>query len=267
MPASYGRYYEPFVGGGALFFRLAPERAVISDFNEDLITTYLAVRDDVEFLIEDLQKFIPFHGPDQYATVRRNWNESHHEWPVYQRASAFIYLNKTCFNGLWRVNRSGEFNVPMGRYKNPAICAVDDLRAASRVLARAEIRCGDFAAALHDVSAGDFVYFDSPYDDTFTAYTADSFGSDDQRRLAETARRLVSQGVQAMLSNSDTPLIRDLYQGFNIDVVKCGRAINSDASKRGAVDELIITGGYAPRLTLTNQSDFAKVAGFSEPAK
>jgi len=181
--------------------------------------------------------------------MRTRWNDRDAQWSTPERAAAFIYLNKTCFNGLWRVNRSGAFNVPIGRYTDPPICVPEALRAAQQVLSRAEIRRADYRTAVKDARAGDFLYFDPPYDPVtttanFTSYTADHFGADEQRELAETARELVSRGCQVMLSNSDTPFIRSLYKGFRVDRVKCPRAINSNAAKRGDVDEVIVTGGY-----------------------
>lgn len=245
MPAQYGRYYEPFAGGAALFFRLVPERAVLADLNLDLVTVYSVVKLDVEGLIRCLEHHANCHSRDYYYAERERWNE----WTPgscsgAERAASFIYLNKTCFNGLWRVNRDGGFNVPMGKYKKPAICVPNALRAASRALAQAEVRHGRYENSLDDAQPGDFVYFDPPYDGTFTAYTADAFGPDQQRELAEAARALVGYGVQVMLSNSDTPFVRELYADFRVDTVQCGRGINSDTTKRGAVNELIITGGY-----------------------
>jgi DNA adenine methylase len=170
-------------------------------------------------------------------------------WTSSERAATFIYLNKTCFNGLWRVNRSGAFNVPIGRYVDPPICVPDALRNAQAILGRAELRHGDYRAAVADAARGDFLYFDPPYDPltptaSFTSYTIDAFGAEQQRELAETARMLVGKGCRVMLSNSDTPFIRSLYKGFKIDRVKCARAINSNAAKRGDVDEVIVVGGY-----------------------
>jgi DNA adenine methylase len=170
-------------------------------------------------------------------------------WSTPERAAAFIYLNKTCFNGLWRVNRSGAFNVPIGRYTDPPICVPEALRAAQQVLSRAEIRRADYRTAVTDARAGDFLYFDPPYDPitptaNFTSYTADAFGPDQQHELADTARALVAKGCRVMLSNHDTPFIRSIYKGMRIDRVKCSRAINSNAAKRGDVDEVIITAGY-----------------------
>ena len=248
-PERFGRYFEPFAGGAAMFFRLAPVSAVLSDFNRDLIATYRAIADDVDGVIRRLEIHRRHHDEDHYYQLRARWNDGGVAWSAIDRAAAFIYFNKTCFNGLWRVNRAGAFNVPMGRYVDPPICVPPALRAAAAVLARADLRCGDFREAVADAGAGDFVYFDPPYDPVsktanFTSYTTDCFGDDHQRALAELARELVARGCQVMLSNSDTPFVRSLYGGFRVDRVKCPRAINSDASRRGDVDEVVIVGGY-----------------------
>jgi DNA adenine methylase len=247
MPAHHGRYYEPFVGGGALFFRVAPERAVLADVNSDLVGLYTAVSTDVGAVIRRLQAHRDAHDERHYYNIRARWNDPEISWSQADRAAAFIYLNKTCFNGLWRVNRAGDFNVPIGRYTDPPICVPEALRAAQAALSRADLRCCDYRAAVRDAERGDFVYFDPPYDPVsttanFTSYSASAFGADDQRALADTARMLVTRGCHVMLSNSDTPFIRTLYRGFKIDRVKCARAINSNASRRGEVDEVIVTG-------------------------
>ena len=249
MPDGFGRYYEPFIGGAALFFRVAPERAVLNDFNADLIGLYTAVKRDVASVIKRLEHHRTAHSEAHYYDTRTRWNDRELAWTSSERAATFIYLNKTCFNGLWRVNRSGAFNVPIGRYVDPPICVPDALRAAQAILARAELRHGDYRAAVADAARGDFLYFDPPYDPltptaSFTSYTTDAFGPDQQRELAETARMLVGKGCRVMLSNSDTPFVRSLYKGFKIDRVKCSRAINSNAAKRGDVDEVIVVGGY-----------------------
>ena len=249
LPERFGRYFEPFVGGAALFFRLAPQRAVLSDSNPDLIGLYTCVRADVAGVIKKLEHHRAAHSEAHYYATRTRWNDRERSWSSAERAATFIYLNKTCFNGLWRVNRSGAFNVPIGRYTDPPICVPDALRAASRALAGASLRCGDYQAAAAEAERGDFLYFDPPYDPltptaSFTSYTADAFGPDDQRALAELARGLVARGCKVMLSNSDTPFVRSLYKGFKIDRVKCARAINANAQRRGEVDEVIVTGGY-----------------------
>ena len=248
VPERFGRYYEPFAGGAALFFRLAPRRAVLADSNADLIGLYGALATDVAGVIRRLQHHRDAHDERHYYATRAKWNDRDASWPAAERAAAFVYLNKTCFNGLWRVNRSGDFNVPIGRYTDPPICVPEALRAASAVLSRAELRNTDYRAAVADAEPGDFVYFDPPYDPVtttanFTSYTAVAFDADDQRALADCARDLVARGCRVMLSNSDTPFIRSIYKGLKIERVKCARAINSNASKRGEVDEVLITGG------------------------
>ncbi|HEX3759417.1 MAG TPA: DNA adenine methylase [Kofleriaceae bacterium] len=249
MPERFGRYYEPFAGGAALFFRVAPERAVLADSNPDLIGLYTCLARDAAGVIRRLEHHREAHCEAHYYATRTRWNDREASWSSADRAATFIYLNKTCFNGLWRVNRAGAFNVPIGRYTDPPICVPQALRAASAVLADADLRCGDYHAAVADARRGDFVYFDPPYDPiaptaNFTSYTTDAFGADDQRALADVARGLVGRGCQVMLSNSDTPFVRSLYRGFQIDRVKCSRAINSNAAKRGEVDEVIITAGH-----------------------
>jgi DNA adenine methylase len=249
MPPTYRRYYEPFAGGAALFFRAAPARAVLADSNADLIGLYTAVAGNVEAVIRRLEQHRARHDQRHYYETRARWNDHAASWDAIGRAAAFIYLNKTCFNGLWRVNRAGDFNVPIGRYTDPPICVPETLRAAHAALGRARLRCADYLEAVADAERGDFLYFDPPYDPVtttanFTSYTAGAFGPDDQRALAEAARALVARGCRVMLSNSDTPFIRSLYRGFRIDRVKCARAINSNASRRGEVDEVIVVGGY-----------------------
>jgi DNA adenine methylase len=249
LPERFGRYFEPFAGGAALFFRVAPERAVLADSNPDLIGLYTCLGRDVAGVIRKLEHHRAAHSEAHYYATRTRWNDRELSWSSADRAATFIYLNKTCFNGLWRVNRSGAFNVPIGRYTDPPICVPDTLRAASTLLGRATLRCGDYRAAVAEARRGDFVYFDPPYDPvtptaSFTSYTADAFGPEHQRALADTARLLVARGCRVMLSNSDTLFIRSLYKGFRIDRVKCARAINSNAAKRGDVDEVIVVGGY-----------------------
>ena len=249
MPDKFARYYEPFVGGAALFFRVSPERGVLADYNADLIGLYSMLAKDVSSVIKRLEYHRDHHEESHYYSVRERWNDREVHWATADRAATFIYLNKTCFNGLWRVNRSGAFNVPIGRYTDPPICVPDTLRAAHDVLARAQLKCCDYRTAVEDARKNDFVYFDPPYDpvnttSNFTSYTNSAFGHDQQRELAETARMLVARGCKVMLSNSDTPFIRSLYKGFGIDRVMCSRAINSNASKRGDVAEVIVVGGY-----------------------
>ena len=247
-PDRYRRYFEPFLGGAALFFRLAPRLPVLSDSNTDLINVYRCVANHVEAVIVRLEAHRAAHSDEYYYQMRERWNQPGGLSADVNRAAAFIYLNKTCYNGLWRVNSRGKFNVPVGRYESPSILDAGGLRAASMLLCRAELRTASFDQAVAEVSAGDFVYFDPPYhplSDTarFTSYTAESFGPEDQRQLAEVARRLMLRGATVLVSNSDTQFVRDLYRGFDIDVVNCPRAINSKAGKRGPQRELLIRGG------------------------
>lgn len=246
-PTSFRRYYEPFFGGGALFFKLAPKAASISDLNGGLVEMYRTVANDVEDVIDALAKHRGNHSEEHYYQVRELWNQDHYATPV-ERAAAFIYLNKTCYNGLWRVNRSGRFNVPVGRYTNPAIYEPALLRSSAALLRRARLQNAPYLEAVADAGKGDFVYFDPPYHpvsstSNFTSYTSSGFSEDDQAMLAETAHKLVERGATVMLSNNDTPLIRKLYKGLRVDKVLCARAINSNASKRGAVAEVIAVGG------------------------
>ncbi len=245
-PSSYRRYFEPFVGGGALFFRLAPDDAVLNDRNADLITTYRCIAWNVEAVIKRLQAHKAQHGETHYYQVRERFNDRSRKSSDIERAATFIYLNKTCYNGLYRVNQGGDFNVPMGRYTDPPICDAPRLRAASRVLQQADLRSGHYADAVDGARSGDLVYFDPPYHPVsetanFTSYTTDCFDENDQRQLADVTRLLDARGCTVMVSNSDTPFIRALYRDFTITRVTCARAINSNAASRGAVNEVIVT--------------------------
>lgn len=246
VPKQFGRYYEPFAGGAALFFGLAPERAVLGDINADLIETYRAVAEDPAGVIRILRGHAREHSAEHYYRTRDRWNAQRARWTCARVGAGLIYFLKTCFNGLWRVNRSGEFNVPLGRYENPTICEPEVLRTAHAAFRRTELRAGDFRSTVADIERGDFCYFDPPYlpassTSNFTSYSRDGFGLEDQQALADTARRLVARGAYVVLTNSDVPTVRRLYRGFRIETVKVARSINSDASGRGEVSELIIT--------------------------
>ena len=242
--ASRMRHVEPFVGGGALFFSRLPKRALLTDINPALVGTYTAIRDDVSGVIHALRGLAARHSKDRYYEVRERYNRSP-RITTAKRAAMFIYLNKTCFNGLHRVNRKGEFNVPIGSYKNPRILNEDALNAASRALQAAHLRCASFEALLEHAKPGDFVYFDPPYEPvsetaSFTSYARDGFSREDQTRLRDVYSALDRRGCKLMLSNSDVPFIRKLYQGFHIDTVAAPRAINCNASKRGKVSEVVV---------------------------
>jgi len=233
-------YIEPFLGGGAVFFHLLPQKAILIDNNFELINFYRVARDNLEELLSDLDKHK--NTPDYYYEIRA---VDVNKLDKVQRASRFLYLNKTGYNGLWRVNRKGQFNVPYGRYKNPNIKDEDNLRKVSEALKRAEIIHGDFSLAKEYVTKRTFIYFDPPYHPlsntaNFTSYTSDSFDADDQKRLAKLFRELDEKGCMLMLSNSDTPFIKKLYQGRNIAKVYARRAINCKGDKRGPISELVI---------------------------
>ena len=235
------RYYEPFLGAGALLFDLSPRRAVVNDANQELISAYQALRTDCEAVIALLEEHRARHCPAYFYQVRGMDRDP--RFP--QRAARLIYLNQTCYNGLHRVNSRGYFNVPYGRYTSPTICEPDTLRAVSAYLrqSRITLRSGDFAAAVQGARRDSFVYFDPPYHSpdkaNFTSY-AGSFGNDEHLRLRDLFAALTRRGVPCLLSNSDTPFIRQIFAGYPIDTIQARRAINSDAAQRGAVNEVLI---------------------------
>jgi len=244
LPKSYKNYYEPFLGGGAVFFHLQPNVALLTDINAELITTYCCVRDNVEELIYILKEHKNRHNRDYYYSVRANF-----EFTGLEQAARLIYLNKTCFNGLYRVNSQGKFNVPLGRYENPNICPEDLLRAASAALSTSEIKQADFADILnYATSSDDFVFCDPPYHPIsntsyFTGYSQNSFDKKDQECLRDICVELASRGVKVMVCNSDCEFIRSLYKqiNFNIHLIEAARSINSNIKKRGMIYELLIT--------------------------
>ncbi len=238
------RHVEPFMGGGALFFARAPKRALLCDINVDLVDTYKAVRDEVEVVLRHLKKLAKTHGEDGYYLARERYNTRDHATSA-ERAALFIYLNKTCFNGLYRVNKSGHFNVPMGRYAKPAIADADTLRAASGRLQGVDVRCTPFQGLVEFAKPGDFIYMDPPYEPVsrtanFTAYARDGFSQDDQRKLRDVFRELDRRGSKLMLSNSNAAFIRELYSGYQIDEVMAARAVSCDPEKRGPVVEVVV---------------------------
>jgi len=242
----FRRYHEPLVGGGALFFELVRQkrvdrrRAYLSDNNPNLTYTYLSIKQDVDRVIELLRLHEERNSESYYYEVRSNVPAD-----LYERAARIIYLNKTCYNGLYRENQKGEFNTPYGRYKNPTICDEDNLRAVADALKKATIECRSFETVLDRAEPADLVYFDPPYHPvsttaSFTAYDKGGFGEESQRRLAEVVAQLTDNGVNAIVSNSWTPFVRDLYKDFEIDRVLANRAVNSRADRRGKVSEALI---------------------------
>jgi DNA adenine methylase len=240
-PQKFGTYYEPFIGGGALFFELAPKRAVIADSNERLVRTYRGIRNSVEKVIQRLRG-LPYEK-EFFLKYRAEPIDSGTDDDV---AAWFIYLNKTGFNGLYRVNSRNIFNVPFGRYTNPNICDEQTLRACSKVLGNAEILLGDFEVAVAGARKGDFAYFDPPYvplsrSSNFTSYTAGGFTMDDQERLRDTALALKKRGIHVLLSNSSAVEVFQLYRkSFECVPVDATRSVNSKADQRGAIQELLI---------------------------
>ncbi|MFN7971675.1 MAG: DNA adenine methylase [Acidobacteriota bacterium] len=247
LPASFGRYFEPFIGGGAVYFDLANRGllrngATISDANEDLVNVYRIIQDDVEALVKELLK-----GPYEYTSSIyyeiRAWVPE--KLPAVKRAARLIFLNRTGFNGLYRTNSKGQFNVPFGRFTNPKIVDPPLLRSVAKALRGTEIACRPFEAVLDEARSGDFVYFDPPYvplskSAFFTSYAKGDFREADQRRLGEVVRALLSRGVAVRVSNSDTPLVREIYAGLPMAQVSAARSINSKASRRGPITELLV---------------------------
>ncbi len=245
-PPTFRRYHEPFVGGGALFFHLAqrktlPAGAILSDNNERLIRTYRGVRDSVEDVIQKLKTYP--HEKEFYLQMRN--------LPIDQGSDAdvaawLIYVNRTGFNGLYRVNQKNQFNVPFGDYEKPKICDPENLRSCSRALEKTEIRCEPFDLVAERASRGDFVYFDPPYvplspTSSFTSYTANGFCLTHQQKLADVARSLKARGVHVMVSNSSASLVRELYaEGFDTVEVQAARSVNSRGNGRGKVTELLM---------------------------
>ncbi len=252
-PIQFGNYFEPFVGSGAVFFHLYSLRAQqqidakfscvrLSDTNAELINCYRIVRDDLRSLVELLTEHRRLHSHEHYYEVR---SQSTERMSRVERAARLIYLNKTCYNGLYRVNRKGQFNVPMGSYKNPSIFDLEELAAASYALQEVDIEESRFDEVVRFARRGDFVYFDPPYHPlsataSFTSYTADGFGRDDQIRLSEVFKMLDGMGCFVMLSNSLTQETKSLYEGFSTQPVSATRAINSKADRRGKISELVI---------------------------
>lgn len=247
VPDFTGIYCEPFIGGAALLFELQPEKAVVNDANPQLIEVYEVIRDNPEELIASLKKHE--NTPEYYYAIREMDRDKvgfARKTPV-ERASRFIYLNHTCFNGLYRVNSKGEFNVPFGKYKKPVICDEDNIRAVSRYFNRADIRffTGDFADVLKNLPEDSFVYLDPPYvplspTASFTSYTAGGFNSKDQERLKGECDRLNERGIKFLESNSDTEYCRELYREYAVETVSVRRNINADASKRSGTTEILI---------------------------
>ncbi len=248
FPSKFERYFEPFVGAGAVFFRLARGKHIrtahLADINEDLVLAYRTVRDQVQTVLGLLEDHQKRHDKEHYLASRTRFNAERIE--DVERVALLIYLNKTCFNGLYRVNRKGEFNVPMGAYKKPDIANHKRLRAASAALQGVSIQAADFQTTLANVDTGDFVYLDPPYvpltsTANFTAYAKDGFTFKDQCLLADEFRRLDKRGAKVMLSNHATDELKALYEGYEVTTLPARRMINSRADRRDTpVEEVVI---------------------------
>lgn len=235
MPAKYETYCEPFIGGGALFFAVAPERAYLADMNFSLVLTYAAVCHEVESVIKLLKVHASRHSKDHYLSARvRIGKESD---PV-KIAALLIYLNKTCYNGLYRVNKSGEFNVPIGSYSNPTILDEDNLRACSKELHGTEIKQHDFSHT--PIRKGNFYYLDPPYHKVYSSYDSSGFLDPHHKKLAAFCTKLDRAGAFFILSNSDTPFVQNLYKGFIIERIQAGRFVSCKGDGRGKETELLI---------------------------
>ncbi len=244
LPPVFNNYFEPFIGGGALLFSLQPKNAHICDLNLELINCYEVIKNQVDELIVELKQH---QYEKQYYYQMRNVdrNPSFEQWSAVKKASRMIFLNKSCFNGLYRVNSQGQFNVPFGRYTNPKILDPENLKACSKVLAGTSIKRSSFLDIESDLAQGDFVYFDPPYvplSDTssFTSYNAHGFGVQMQHELFAMCQRLDQKGIMFMLSNSSASFVLDLYREFRIELVPAARTINSKSNLRGKINEVII---------------------------
>lgn len=250
VPYEYNTYFEPFVGGGALLFELSPKKAVINDYNEELINVYKCIKDEEKFdaMCRELDHHESNHSEEYYYEIRNidRDKKKFNKLADYKRAARTIYLNKACFNGLYRVNSKNEFNVPFGKktkvntYEGPNLGIVHCLLNVYDI----QLLSIDFEEAVKDAKAGDFIYFDPPYDSetsTFNSYTENGFGKEEQIRLARVFKELADRGCYVMLSNHNTKLVNELYEGFNIHVIEAKRNINANGKKRGKVEEVIIT--------------------------
>ncbi len=246
IPNEYNTYYEPFIGGGAVLFSLQPENAVINDINSELINVYRVIKNNLNELLEDLKKH---KNNEQYFYKIRGLDrtEEYNRLSNVEKASRIIFLNKTCYNGLYRVNSSGHFNAPFGKYKNPNIINEKRLLAIHDYFVNNNIKIlnTDYYNSLKDISKHDFVYFDPPYhpisdSSNFTNYSKDGFDENDQIKLKEVCDELDSKGIKFLLSNSNSEFIKSLYKEYKIEYVSAKRNINSKASKRGAIKEVLV---------------------------
>ncbi|MDQ7061912.1 MAG: DNA adenine methylase [Sulfurimonas sp.] len=244
LPKKYNRYFEPFIGGGALFFSLKHKNSFINDYNHELTNLYLCIKNNPTELIKDLSK----HKNDEeyyyYIRALDRDEKIYSKLSDIQKASRFIYMNKTGFNGLYRVNKKGQHNVPYGRYKNPNWIDEENINECSKLLEQTEIGTGDFEAIKPLIKKGDFVYFDPPYvplnDTSFTSYTKKGFDIETQERLKDMCDYIDKMGAYFMLSNSYNDYILDLYKDYDIKTVLANRAVNCKATGRGKIKEVVV---------------------------
>lgn len=273
LPKKYNSYFEPFVGGGAVYFSINPKKAHINDINRTLSQTYIHIKENTEKLIKSLKKlekeFIS-KAQDQrkefYYSIREKYNSLPAE--DFERSLYFLFLNKTAFNGVYRENSKGGFNVPIGSYTNPKIIDEENIRLVSDVLSNTKITSGSFVDAVKNAKAGDFVYFDPPYHpisetSSFTSYSKDAFSKDDQIKLRDLFIELDKKGVYVMLSNSSAPFIKEIYSGYRQIPVYATRMINSKSDKRGKISEVVIV-NYQPSLNLESvyEKDLSTVSQY-----
>lgn len=248
LPKNFSTYVEPFVGGGAVLFNIQPKKAIINDYNAELINVYNVIKNNPDELISLLQEHEKLNSQEYFYQIRSlDRSDTYYSMSSIDKAARIIYLNKTCFNGLFRVNQAGQFNSPYGKYKNPNIVNRPLVLAMSKYFNNNDIRImsGDYKEALKNLRRGAFVYFDPPYmpissSSSFTGYTENGFGKQQQIELKEECDKLNRRGIKFLLSNSDHPLIRELYKDYEIIVVKAKRSINSKGNKRGEINEVLI---------------------------
>ena len=249
-PDEFDTYYEPFVGGGALLFELSPKKAVINDYNEELMNVFRCIKEEEKFnkMCIELNKYEVNHSEEFYYEMRSKDKDKakYNKMPDYKKAARTIYLNKACFNGLYRVNKNNEFNVPFGKKTKVNTYDGQNLGIIHSYLNFNEvtIQSIDFEESVKTAKSGDFIYFDPPYDSetsTFNDYTENGFGKEEQVRLARVYKELADKGCYVMLSNHNTTLVKELYKDYNIHLIEAKRNINSNGKKRGKVEEVIIT--------------------------
>ena len=256
FPAEFDAYFEPFLGGGSLYFAIAPQKGNLNDMNHALISAYINIRDRCDALISELSRLQEeYYQLPTLETKQTYYYERRNEYNglslrSIRKSSLFIFLNKTCFNGMYRENTQGQYNIPFGKHMRPSICDVANLLAVSEVLKQINISCGSYELSLGNAKAGDFIYFDPPYapinpTSKFTQYQAGGFTDKDQKKLRDLFRELSARGCYVMQSNSTAESIAELYSDFYINKITVARSINSTGTKRGKIEEVLIT-NYPP---------------------